>query len=176
MPDVFSSEKIDWFWRVSLAQFFIFCLFMLGLVSFSIPMSEKIRPLFFLIAIYYWAIYRPGMIHPFFIFVYGIVFDLVLGFPVGIHALLFLTVQWIIKTQGVFFTGQTYLVVWLGFAVTVLSVLTAEWLFFSVFAGTLMGVTTMLISFVMTCLLYPLITAIFMMIHRILPVTQKPYF
>lgn len=175
MFDFFSQEKIDWFSRVLLAQVVIFFLFMLGLVSFSIPMSGEVRPFFILMALYYWAIYRPSLLHPFFVFIYGIIFDLILGFPLGIHAVLFLLVQWVIKSQRLFFMGQTYLVVWIGFSLTVLSVLSVEWIFFSALAGAWLNLTSILTGFVMTSLLFPLITLMFIVVHKILPVTQKPY-
>lgn len=176
MLELFSSEKIDWFWRVALAHSVIFFLFMLGLISFSIPMSGAVRPFFILMAIYYWAINRPTLIHPFFVFIYGIIFDSVLGFPIGIHSLLFLTVQWVIKRQRSFFLGQTYLVVWMGFAMTSLSVVLIEWLFFSVIAETWLNIKPMFFSFLITVLSFPIGTLIFIAVHRILPVKQKSYF
>ncbi len=175
MVELFSPEKINWLWRVLIAQAIVFSLFMLGLISFSIPMSGEVRPFFILMALYYWAIYRPSLLHPVLVFFYGLVFDLVLGFPVGIHAVLFLLVQWVIKSQRLFFMGQTYLVVWIGFSLTVLSILSIEWFFFSALAGSWLSLKTITLTFLMTSLLFPLVTFFFIMAHKILPVTQKTY-
>lgn len=175
MFDFFSSENIDWFWRVSVAQIFIFFLLLLGLISFSIPMSGEIRPFFILMALYYWSIYRPSLLHPFVVFLYGFIFDIVLGFPLGLHSILFLVIQWVIKSQRLFFMGQTYLVVWIGFTVTTFSALLIEWIFFSVLSAGFVPYSAMINNLVITVFLFPLVSYFFILMHRFLPIAHKPF-
>lgn len=169
MSDFTSFEKINWFWRLSIAQSIIFILFMMGLVSFSLPLTEQIRPYFILIAIYHWTIYRPTLLHPILIFGIGFIFDLILAWNLGLHSILFLLVQWIIGKQRLFLLGQTYLVVWIGFALTCLSVIAFEWLFFSAVAGSWQAGISPLVSCIATILLYPLVSLLFISVQRLLP-------
>ena len=164
---------LDWFWRLFLAQSVIFILFVMSLISFSLPMSDENRPYFILMAIYYWAIYRPTLILPIFVFCMGLVFDLVVGFPLGLHSILFLLVQLVIRNQRLFFMGQTYLVVWMGFTLTCFLVLTSEWLFFSAKTGEWVTLKPIVSSFLLTLLSFPLVTLLFISVHRLLPVAPK---
>lgn len=175
MPDFTSFEKFDWFWRLSVAQAIIFALFLAGLVSFSLPMADQIRPYFILIIIYHWAIYRPTLLHPIQVFGMGFVLDLILGLTLGLHSILFLLLQWIMSKQRLFLMGQTYLVVWIGFALTCLSFVVFEWLFFSALAGSWLSFGSLFSSCIATILLFPLVSLLFISVQRLLPVAPHTH-
>lgn len=161
------------FWRFSLVYGLVLLLFFLSLISFSIPMTEMIRPYFILMAIYYWAVYRPTLLNAVIIFFLGIFYDLILGFPLALHAALFLIVHWIIRNQRTYFLGQSYVIVWIGFIITCFSVLVLEYIFFSIYLGHILSFTGLLNTLVLTSLFYPLITLIFSGLNRILPLAPK---
>ena len=166
-------EKFENFPRFLFAHSIIFFLFVFSLINLSLPLTGQIRPFFILMAIFYWSMHRPNMIHPLLLFVYGIAFDLILNFPVGLHAILFLLVQWVIKTQRAFFMGQPYLVVWICFACTCFSVFAIEWIFFSVISSMLLNLTPVLSSFLLTVLMFPPVSLFFMLINKMLPLTPS---
>lgn len=170
MDETFSVHS---FLRYSVAYGFLLILFVLNLISFSIPLTELLRPYFILMAIYYWAIYRPDFIPPLVLFVLGVLYDLVLGFPIALHAILFLTVQWIIKNQRLFFLGQSYVSIWLGFILTCFSVLTLEFIFFSFLAHSFLDIKMIIGNLFVTVLGFPLITLFFILINRLLPLVPK---
>lgn len=170
MGENFSFQTLA---RYSLAYAFLAFLFFVGLVSLSIPMTESVRPYFFLMAVYYWAIYRPSLMPSFVIFASGLLYDLVLGFPVGLHAVLFLSVYLIIKNQRSFFLGQSYFIGWLGFLMTCLSVQMIEYLFFSLRLGSVLSLFPLVGNFLISALFFPLISLIFILLNRILPLAPK---
>lgn len=175
MSDFNSLEFLDWLWRILLAQGMIFLLFIAGMISFALPMTDQVRPYFIIMAIYYWAVYRPTLMHPLEVFAFGVVYDLVLGFPIGGHAILFLLVQWVIRNQRLFLLGQTYLVVWIGFILTCVSVYLSEWLFYSAFEQTWLSATPMMMSVLVTILVFPLASLLFIGVHRFLPVAPNAH-
>ena len=164
---------MDWVWRTAIAQVFFMALFLMNLVSISLPQTGEIRPYFLVMIIYYWAIYRPSILSPIFVFLLGFFYDLVLGFPLGMHGVLFLSIQWILNTQRLFFMGQTYLVVWIGFSLTCLAALFLEWSFFSILSQNLIEIGPLINSLLVTTFLFPLVALIFGLIHKILPLASK---
>lgn len=172
MHDFFTFERLDWLWRLLVAQCVTFIFFAMSLVSFSMPMTGQVRPFFILMAIYYWAIYRPTLIPPVLVFFVGLLFDFLANFPVGIHAILFLAVQWTVRDQRTFLTGQPYVMVFLGFVLTCSFVYLSEWIFFSFLNGSVFPIIPILGSFLASILLFPLATLLFILTHRILPVAS----
>jgi rod shape-determining protein MreD len=173
--DHLSYENIRWGARAGVAQAFIIFLLLLSLVSFSLPHTDTMKPLFILIPIYYWNIYRPSMIPTLYVFILGLLVDFVLGFPVGLHAALFVILQLILKSQRLFLMGQPYLMLWLGFALVSTSLYALEWLFFSLRYLSFMPISGVFASNVITILLFPVIALILTFIQRILPPVSKSY-
>ena len=169
----FSAEQLSWLGRILLAQCVSVFLIFMNVISFSIPYAGEVRPFFVLMAIYYWAIYRPTLIPPVLTFIIGVLLDLLAGFPVGLHAILFLILQWAVSDNRVFLMGQPYSMVWLGFGLTCVGFVFLEGLFFLAYIGGLPSLQVVLSSIALSVLLFPLITLLFIAAHRILPTTLK---
>ena len=176
MTEPLFNRHFDWFWRVSLAQFITFIFFIANIVSFSMPEAVLVRPYFILIAIYYWSIYRPTFLSPLFIFILGLLYDLILAYPLGLHSIIFIAVQWIVISQRLFFLGQSYMAVWLSFACLLFGVSGVEWLFFCFYLGSIVSFKAVFFSFLVTFFILPLMTTILVLAHRILPSESRSYF
>lgn len=166
---LFTSETLAWLSRSSVAQGFSILLLLLSLVSFSLPYADSIRPFFILMPIFYWSIYRPSLVSPLISFSFGILFDLISGFPIGIHAVFFLTTHIIIKKQRLFLMGQPYLMFWAGFAIISSAIHILQWLFFSIIHLDLIGFQNIFASNAITILFFPVIAMILAYIQKILP-------
>lgn len=176
MSDRFiSSENLDWLWRISIAQFFILFLLLLSIVSYSFPHTDSVRPFFILMPLYYWSIYRPSLVIPLFCFLIGLWVDIVSGFPIGLHAALFLLVNIIIKSQRLFLMGQPYPMFWLGFVIVSTSVYVSQWLFFALIYMSIPPLIDTIASNIITILLFPFVAVILTFIQRILPLPPKSY-
>ncbi len=168
-------EGARWVARMGAAQMTTILFLLLSIVSFSLPYTESVRPLFIIIPIYYWGIYRPSLIPAVLVFVLGLIVDFISGFPVGLHAALFVVVHVIMRSQRLFLMGQPYLMFWLGFTVISTGVYMAQWFFFSLRYLSLMPVTDILASNLLTILMFPLMALVLTFIQRILPPNLKSY-
>ncbi len=171
----FTSENLDWIWRLGIAQGFVGLMLLLSLVSFSIPYSDSIRPFFVLMPLYYWSIYRPSLIPVIILFALGLIVDFVSGFPIGLHAALFVILHLIVKRQRLFLMGQPYPMFWMGFAIVTTFVFVAQWLFFSLVNFQLMALNEIIASNFTTILFFPFIAMIMAFIQKILPRPPKGY-
>ena len=89
---------------------------LVGMTFSSFPGFGRISPCFGLMATYYWAIHRPDLLPLSATFALGLLTDLLSAAPAGMHALIYILVQWILVTQRRFFLGNTFLLLWWGFA------------------------------------------------------------
>src|SRR3989338_4961778 len=87
-----------------------------GVVPFYVPGYARVIPLLPLMAIHHWTINRPELMPAYAVFIIGILQDILTGIPIGISAVVFLGVHGVVRSQQRFFTGKSFAVVWLGFA------------------------------------------------------------
>lgn len=142
--------------RLGVILLVLFILLTLSAFPFQFGSLSAVRPMFILIAIYYWSITRPGMLPPLAAFVTGLIFDLLCGYPFGITALILVAVQWIIRVQRKFLSGQMFRVLWAGMALVSLGAGLLQWVFFSIFYGALVPLTPVLISILITVAVFPI--------------------
>ncbi len=109
-------QKLDHFARSITPFFFTLLLTVLSVVPTHIPDYTQITPIFALVSVYHWAVYRPNLLPLLLVFVLGMVQDLLLGTPIGLYILVFLTVYGIVLSQRRFFIGKSFIFYWLGFA------------------------------------------------------------
>lgn len=146
----------------------------MSFVHFAIPLTGSVRPCFIVCVLYFWAIYRPTLLPALLIFIFGIIYDLFLDYPLALHALMFLITFMIVKKQRLFFLGQSYIAIWLGFILTSGLFLIVEYLFFSLIFNMLLPLLPLLGSFLLTVIAFPLLSYIFIKINNILPIPLNP--
>lgn len=145
-------------------------LFVLGTISFSFPLGESIHAPLFLMAIYYWAIFRPTLIPPWFVFAAGLMVDLINGIEtVGISALIFVVVQWIVSDQRRYLMGQSFLMIWIGFVIVSSAAMFMNWLIFGILTGGWLPLKPIAFSIIFGVALFPLISILLHATHKILP-------
>ncbi len=175
MDSLFSTENIHWFFKLFLAQLSVLVLFLLDFVDFGTSFSIDIKPYFILICIYFWSIYRPSLLIPIYVFALGLIFDFVLNYPVGLHAILFVAIQWIFRDQRLFFIGQPYVIVWMGFALTCFVVMSLEWVLFSLLIDMVYSFNIVLYGTLTSTMIFPLVTLLFNAIYRKLPPVKQAH-
>ena len=175
MYDNFSVEHWDRLWRLAIAQMVILIMFAFNVMTLSIPMLDVIRPAFFLMGLFYWAIYRPALLSVLWVLLLGIVYDVLMGFPIGLHSLLFLLIQYVIKTQRLFFMGQSFITIWFGFVLALALLLFSEWVIFSLLQGVMVNIKETAWSLLLSVFLFPFISMLLFLIHKMLPVTNDAH-
>lgn len=147
--------------------------FFLNTISFSFPLTDEMRPFFVLLIIYFWSVYRPYFLNYMLVFGLGLFFDFILNFPIGLHSLLFLIVAWLVRRQRNFFLGQSYIVLWIGYLVTLSSVIFLEYIFFSALLKHFPDVYPIISNFLISAVLFPPVSYLMFLIHRFLPASSQ---
>jgi rod shape-determining protein MreD len=158
--------------RWGLALLAVFALFILSAFPFTIPHLGEVRPAFLLCAVYYATILRPPPL--FAVFLGGLLFDLISGYTFGLSALLFVLVEWLTLRQRKFLLGQPFLVIWAGFALVALGAGAFQWGLFSLFNLAPLPVKPVLISTILSSLLFPLIVMPIYIVYKALSDDQVP--
>ncbi len=90
-------------------------LVLMGAVPIGAPLLGPVLPAFGLVAVFVFSIYRPDLMPHWLAFLVGLVQDLVIGGPLGLNALLLLSVQGLCSSQRRFSCRQTVLAGLAGF-------------------------------------------------------------
>lgn len=145
-------------------------LFLLNLTSFSVAHTAEIKPFFILMAVYYWSVCRPTLIPPAAVFVIGVVVDVLSGLPVGLTAAILIVAQWLVRGQRRYLLGQSYAVLWTGFAITCAAAAFAQWGLFGLTRLVWPSPVPVAVSCGLGILLFAPVSFLLHQVHRILPV------
>jgi rod shape-determining protein MreD len=81
-----------------------------------------------LMTVFYWAIYRPDLFPAFAAFALGLWQDILVGAPIGLHALILLLANWAIVSQRTFVQGKSFGVIWWSFLLVALAASIFSWI------------------------------------------------
>ncbi|PZQ48691.1 MAG: rod shape-determining protein MreD [Micavibrio aeruginosavorus] len=177
MSQFLPYDFVTWAMRLLLAQGVILLFLLLNVVSFSMPHAGDFKPFFLLMAVYYWAIYRPTVMPVAYTFILGLIMDLLMNIPAGLSSLLFVGLQTIVRRSRLFLMGQPYIMVWLGFAIMSVVYTLSFWFLMSLrdfHFLPLASLLQMLVAALLSVLLFPLASLVLQAVHRVLPVTANP--
>ncbi|MGN7437974.1 MAG: hypothetical protein ACTHOO_04950 [Alcanivorax sp.] len=169
------SEYIDIFIRLSAVYVLLFLFFILNIISISTPVAMAMDIPFIVMVFYYWSIYRPTLIPPVLVFIIGICYDLLSGWPVGLNALILLTLRHNVSSQRLFMTGQQFIVVWLGYTFVSAVALFLQWGCFGLLRLNWSAVEPILTSWTFGVFLFPVVSVILHLSHKMLPEIQGQY-
>lgn len=169
------SERIDSHLRLLAAYGVMLCIFMLSTVSLSLPISGSFEMPLVFIVVYYWSIYRPTLIPVWLVFVAGLAFDLLSASPIGLNAFIYIILRWIVVDQRLFLGSQPFIMVWIGYVVASLMVIFLQWALFGLINFGWSPVSSALSMFGIGVFLYPVLSLVLHLSHRLLPHIQDPY-
>lgn len=167
------TERTELLLRMSVAYGMVLLLFALNIILVSYPLTGEIKAPLFLMALYYWAIYRPKLIPVWLTFVLACIMDVISLYPVGLSALIYISLQWVVSDQRRYFVGQSFVVVWFGFMVVSLVSLLAQWVMFSVIYMRPLSVETLWGGLLLGIALFPFVCIMLHLTHKILPAPTK---
>ena len=133
-----------------------------GLTPTYVPGLAQITPMYSLVAIYFWAIYRPDLLGYGIGFAVGVLEDLLTGAPLGVGALTLLLTQWVVFNQQKFFHAKPFAITWFAFALVALGAALLKW--FCVGLITASGFTPfgdLMAAYLITVAAYPVIAWLF---------------
>jgi rod shape-determining protein MreD len=141
-------------------------LVLIGAVPIGAPLIGPVLPAFGLVAVFVFAIHRPDLMPHWLAFLIGVIQDLVIGGPLGLNALLLLSVQGICSSQRRFLAGRPFWLVWLGFALIALPAAVAQWLIACAYLTALVPIRDSLMQATVTLALFPIVAAPLMMLSN----------
>ena len=171
----FSSQRLESAVRLLVPQLLLVLLLLIGLASLPVPYFGAIKPQLVIMAIYYWAVYRPTLIPPLFCFLLGLTMDIIAGGVLGINAFILVIMQWIVRDQRRFLMGQPYITIWGVFALVIFLCSAAQWLLYSMAHGAWYPPLPAGLSALISFFLFPFVTLLLNLTHRILPEDTRPY-
>ena len=164
-------------WRLSLTEnlgraglviLVIFLLLLLSLFPLRLHGYGEVRPFFMLMAVYYWAIFRPTLLPPTATFVAGLVLDLAIAVPVGLNALTLVGVRTLTSLQQKFMLSQKFVVMWACFALVAFGAALFQWGVFCLLNWQVTAFKPSAISALLTALLFPAVALPLYIVNRAL--------
>lgn len=169
----FSWKKIENALRLSVPLLLFGFLILFSFISLPLPHIGAARPYLALMAVFYWSVYRPRLVPPALCFAAGLMMDMLSGGPLGINALILVAVQWIVRGQRRFLMGQSYTTIWAVFAVILIFSALAQWGLYGLAHMAWPPLLPVAGSVGLSLCLFPFISYLFVLTHRILPVASR---
>lgn len=160
--------------RLAVPHVLLLMLYCVELVPLYFPGSAAVKPFFFIMGVYYWAVFRPTLIPPFYLFLLGIGMDFLTLLPTGSHAAIYLLIYWIVRMQRRYLMGQPFSIIYSGFILVAVVYAGLLWVINALYYMQLISPLPVLGYLLFSILLFPFIIFIFVLTHRILPGTRSP--
>ena len=133
----------------------LLCVF-LGTIVWPLPYLGSVAPPLVIVTLYYWSLHRPDLLTPSGAFIIGLLTDIVNFLPLGLSAFLFVGINQLVFTQRRYVTGQPFLTLWAGFALTAFLTALAEWILLAVLRQGLTPVLPAMIQTLLVIAIFPI--------------------
>lgn len=150
-------QKFDHFARLCVPVSVTAFLLILGLIPLHAPGLPSLSPMYTLMAVYFWSVYRPEGFGFGAAFAIGVSEDLLVGTPLGSTALTLLLCQWVVLNQQKFFSNRPFLEVWLAFTVIATGACLVRWICAGIIGAGFPPAGNVFTSLMLTIVLYPVI-------------------
>lgn len=127
----------------------------LALLPLPVPGYAALTPVFALMAVYHWSVYRPDLLPPSGLFAVGFAQDLVAGATLPASALMLLLARAAVLRYRRHFVGRPFPFVWAGFAVLAAAAMLGLWTLHCVSQLALFDLRTAIIRAALTVALFP---------------------
>jgi len=170
----FSFRRAETAGRLMVPHLLLLALLLFNVVALPLVPTGAVKPQFVLMAVYYWAIYRPTLLPPFFCFLLGLIMDVLSGMPPGINALILVMTQWLVRDQRRFMMGQPYSTIWAIFGLVCVIAIGLQWALYGLVHAQWSPLMPVFSGALVSMLLFPFITLLLVAAHRLLPVASRP--
>lgn len=175
MPIELSARKTEQAARLLVPQGVLLLLLMLNMASLPVPYANGVKNQLVLMAVYYWAIYRPTLVPPLFCFLLGLTMDVLSGFPLGLNACVLVVIQWLVRDQRKFLIAQPYIVIWAVFGLVAFGAALMQWGLIGLRHLDWVDPLPILAGTMISLFLFPVITLLLAATHRFLPDPQRSF-
>lgn len=162
------GEKFKTFWHHVAPLLLILFFMILEVIPYNIAGYTGIKPELILIAIFYWSVHKPSLMSPLLSFLLGLTLDMISALPLGVNALTFVLINKLATDQRRVFLGQPYWVSWAGFSIVALLAICVQTALVYLITGALAEYSNLLMIFILTVALFPLISFLLIASHKIM--------
>lgn len=160
--------------RLGVPHTLLLMLYCAELAPVGFPGGNTLKPFFFIMGLYYWAVFRPTLIPPFYLFLLGVGMDFLTLMPAGSHAAIYLLIYWFVRMQRRYLMGQPFSIIYSGFILAAIVYAFLIWGVSALYYMQLISPWPLLIYLLFSVLLFPFMIFVFVLTHRILPDTRAP--
>jgi len=151
------TNKITYFGRISIPVVLSITLILISVLPYGFPKSALAAPILALISVYYWSVFRPDLMPASAAFLLGLLLDILSAGPPGLHALVFVLVNWAASGQRRALAGKSFAVGWLGYFLIAAGAAAITWIVASLFHATVLEYVPLFVSHAMGTAAYPLV-------------------
>lgn len=134
---------------------FLSVFFLMLLVFLPLPFFANLIPHLTLIGVYYWSVFRPGLMPIWLVFIIGVLQDVLSGGPLGMTALLLIMVRLLVSLQGRKFLERDFLFSWLIFGFVAIVFGLCAWMLASFYNKMPSGTLESLGQVILTIAIFP---------------------
>lgn len=135
-------------------------------IPVHLPLSRFLRPDVGMICVYFWALYRQDLFGAVSVFILGLIADSLSAVPLGLNIFAFMFVYVFGSTFSSYVNMKPFAVSWLGFALISFLAFAVKWLLASFFYSQFLVFGSILIAYLATVCLYPLIASLNILIQN----------
>jgi rod shape-determining protein MreD len=128
----------------------------ISVLPLQIPGYAALTPVFTLMAVYHWTIYRPDLLPPLALFAIGFTEDLLAGSPIGVNALLLLLTRIAVLGYRRYFVNRMFPFVWSGFALLTVLAMFGLWVLHCLLDLSLLDFRNVVLRAALTVAMFPL--------------------
>ncbi|MHA1536868.1 MAG: rod shape-determining protein MreD [Alphaproteobacteria bacterium] len=139
---------------------------LLAVLRVPAPGFVDIAPMFPVMAVYYWSLYRPELLPPLPVFAIGLLVDSLSGVPLGVNALLLLAVCAFVRSQRQLLEPRGFILHWFAFLIVVALFEGLRWLLMSLVGGGIVGLAAPAYRAGLAVALYPILSWLLLRVHH----------
>ena len=133
------------------------------------PVLGLAAPMFSVMSVYYWSVYRPDLMPLWLAFLVGLCQDGLGSAPFGMMAVVMVLAGGIATFRRRLFANRSFLIGWLGFVMVAAAACAAVWAISSLVASTFLDLRLALLQLAVAAAVYPALAWLLLRAERWLP-------
>jgi len=144
-------------------------LLMLSSVPLDITGTSAFFPAVDIMAISFWASYRPGSMPYWFVFLLGIIRDSLEGIMLGVSPCVCLLVRLMVVSSRGLYRKENFILVWQWFTIILIFAITLKWALLSFLMDKPLIIDYAVMQFMVSIAMYPLLHWLFNIVNLAMP-------
>jgi rod shape-determining protein MreD len=133
-------------------------LILLNAVPLHVPYVSVAAPLFPLMALFHFSLFRPEYLPNWLALMFGLLIDVMSGGPLGVHGMVFLVTRYFVGNNQRFLADKPFLVIWFGYAVVSAAAVAGIWAFSALLMWRGIDPRPAVFQFLMSLAFYPFLS------------------